>query len=183
MSSRNLSSGLLGMALLASMAMIPGPAMSEVVASGGTAAAIAQVVEGIVSYTRWPQATRRRRLCIGADPQYANVIAHGWVDPAGTVVDARTISVEDPDIGAQCDIVYLGPLTGPRQAGLFSALAGHPVLSISEFNPDCSVGSMFCLKITPRHIGFDINLDAVSRSGVRVHPSVLRLSAVDESKP
>jgi hypothetical protein len=49
-------------------------------------------------------------------------------------------------------------------------------LSISEADSSCSVGSMFCLRIKPGKVSFDVNLDSVARSGVRVHPSVLKLA-------
>jgi hypothetical protein len=34
---------------------------------------------------------------------------------------------------------------------------------------------MFCLGISDEHVGFKVNLDAVARSGIRVHPNVLQL--------
>jgi hypothetical protein len=50
------------------------------------------------------------------------------------------------------------------------------VLTISEHNPSCTVGSMFCLNVDGERVTFEINLDAVARSGVRVHPNVLGLA-------
>jgi hypothetical protein len=35
---------------------------------------------------------------------------------------------------------------------------------------------MFCLNVDDEPITFDINLDAVARSGVRVQPNVLKLA-------
>ena len=35
---------------------------------------------------------------------------------------------------------------------------------------------MFCLNVDGERVSFDINLDAVARSGVRVHPNVLNLA-------
>lgn len=59
---------------------------------------------------------------------------------------------------------------------VFHSLAGHPVLSISERGTECSVGSMFCLNVGGPRITFEANLDSIARSGVRVHPSVLKLA-------
>ena len=56
------------------------------------------------------------------------------------------------------------------------AVAGHPVLTISENDPSCTAGGMFCLNVDGERVSFDINLDAVARSGVRVHPNVLNLA-------
>lgn len=57
-----------------------------------------------------------------------------------------------------------------------AALAGHPVLTIAEHDPSCTAGGMFCLNVDGDRVSFDINLDAVARSGVRVHPNVLNLA-------
>lgn len=38
------------------------------------------------------------------------------------------------------------------------------------------VGSLFCLRVEDEQVSFEVNLDSVARSGVRIHPSVLQLS-------
>ena len=40
----------------------------------------------------------------------------------------------------------------------------------------CTVGTMFCLRLTEAQIGFDVNLDAIARSGLRVHPNALQIA-------
>jgi hypothetical protein len=35
---------------------------------------------------------------------------------------------------------------------------------------------MFCLDITPQGVSFELNLDSMARSGVRVNPRVLGLA-------
>ena len=40
----------------------------------------------------------------------------------------------------------------------------------------CTVGSLFCLRVSDQQVAFEVNLDSVARSGVRIHPSVLQLS-------
>ncbi|HII3200232.1 TPA: YfiR family protein, partial [Enterobacter kobei] len=49
-------------------------------------------------------------------------------------------------------------------------------LLISEQNPECVIGSAFCLIIERGQVRFSVNLDALSRSGVRVNPDVLMLA-------
>jgi hypothetical protein len=138
-------------------------------------AAVRQVVLGIVSFTHWPTPPVRVRLCVTGRPVYA----HGLVDPlqAGTTpIDVQQINFDDPAIGTRCDVVYLGTLTDDQRQQVRAAVAGHPVLTISEHNPTCTAGSMFCLNVDAEHITFDVNLGAVARSGVRVHPNVLKLA-------
>ena len=54
--------------------------------------------------------------------------------------------------------------------------AGQPLLTISEVAADCATGGMFCLDITPQGVSFELNLDSMARSGVRVNPRVLGLA-------
>jgi hypothetical protein len=139
-------------------------------------AAVRQVVLGIISFTHWPTppARLRLRLCVTGRPDYA----HGLVDAlqaGSTPLDVQRIGFDDPGIGAACDVVYFGDLSDDDRQQVRAAVAGHPVLTISERNPSCTAGSMFCLNVDDERITFDINLDAVARSGVRVHPNVLKL--------
>ncbi|MGF6758175.1 YfiR family protein [Paraburkholderia sp. GAS42] len=138
-------------------------------------AAVRQVVLGIVSFTHWPTTPARLRLCVTGRPDYA----HGLVDTlqaGSTPLDVQRIAFDDPAIGAACDVVYFGNLSDDEKQQVRAAVAGHPVLTISEHNPSCTAGSMFCLNVDDERVTFDINLDAVARSGVRVHPNVLKLA-------
>lgn len=138
-------------------------------------AAVRQVVLGIISFTHWPTPPARLRLCVTGRPDYA----HGLVDAlqaGATPLDVRRIGLDDPAIGAACDVVYFGNLSDDERKQIRAAVAGHPVLTISEHNPFCTTGSMFCLNVDDEPITFDINLDAVARSGVRVQPNVLKLA-------
>ena len=134
-----------------------------------------QVVLGIISFTHWPTPPARLRLCVTGRPNYA----HGLIDTlqaGSTPLDVQRIGSDDPAIGAVCDVVYFGDLSDDERKQIRAAVAGHPVLTISEHNPSCTTGSMFCLNVDDEPITFDINLDAVARSGVRVQPNVLKLA-------
>ena len=72
--------------------------------------------------------------------------------------------------------ILFGKLSGDERSQLFASLIGHPVLSISEGGDQCTVGSLFCLRVGDEQVSFEVNLDSVARSGVRIHPSVLQLS-------
>jgi hypothetical protein len=138
-------------------------------------AAVRQIVLGIVSFTHWPTPPARLRLCVTGRPDYA----HGLVDTlqaGSTPLEVKRIGFDDPAIGANCDVVYFGTLSDDEKQQIKTAMAGHPVLTISEHNPTCTAGSMFCLNVDSAPITFDINLDAVARSGVRVDPNVLKLA-------
>ncbi|MGU7782208.1 YfiR family protein [Burkholderia sp. PU8-34] len=138
-------------------------------------AAVRQVVLGIISFTHWPTPPARLHLCVTGRPDYA----HGLVDTlqaGSTPLDVRQVPFDDSALGADCEVVYLGDLSDDQRQQVRATVAGHPVLTIAEHDPSCTAGSMFCLNVDGERVTFDINLDAVARSGVRVHPNVLNLS-------
>ncbi|WP_322023785.1 YfiR family protein [Burkholderia sp. BCC1977] len=137
--------------------------------------AVRQVVLGIVSFTRWPTTPVRLHLCVTGRPDYAGGLTD-TLQAGSTVVDVQRVRSDDPALGIACDVVYLGPLGNDERMRVRSALAGHPVLTIAEHDPTCTAGSMFCLTVEGERVTFDINLDAVERSGVHVHPNVLNLA-------
>jgi len=140
------------------------------------AQAVTQVVLGILSYARWPVEPAQLRLCIVGPTQYTDDLIKGTTQATGRPVVVQRLLANHPDIVTACDAVYIGKLTADERSQLFAALIGHPVLSISEGGDQCTVGSLFCLRVGDQQVSFEVNLDSVARSGVRIHPSVLQLS-------
>lgn len=137
--------------------------------------AVRQVVLGIISFTRWPTTPVRLHLCVTGRPDHARGLTD-TLQAGSTLLDVQRVRFDDPALGIACDIVYLGNLGAEERARVGAAVAGHPVLTISENDPSCTAGGMFCLNVDGERVSFDINLDAVARSGVRVHPNVLNLA-------
>ncbi|AJF00738.2 YfiR family protein [Pandoraea apista] len=137
---------------------------------------VRQVVLGIISFTRWPTPPAKVRLCVSGNTDYARDLLSGSLPSSGLPVEAQRMSVAEPAIGSQCDVLYLGTMTDAERRQVLANIAGHPVLTISERNDSCTAGAMFCLNVDPDRVTFDINLDTVARSGVRVHPNVLKLA-------
>jgi len=136
---------------------------------------VRQVVLGIVSFTRWPSIPVRLHLCVTGRPDYAAGLTD-TLQAGSTVLDVQRVRFDDPALGLACDVVYLGTLGDDQRARVRAALAGRPVLTIAEHDESCTAGAMFCLAVDGERVTFDINLDAVARSGVRVHPNVLNLA-------
>lgn len=147
------------------------------------AKAVTQVVLGIFSYARWPVAPAPLRLCLVGPTEYADDLIKGDVQYAGQPLQGRRLLADDGQLAAACDAVYIGKLDQAQRERLFHALNGHPVLSISEADDLCTVGSLFCLRVGEQQVTFDVNLDSVARSGVRIHPSVLQLSRRRAAQP
>ncbi|VVE89369.1 hypothetical protein PBR20603_03338 [Pandoraea bronchicola] len=149
----------------------------ETAASASTREAnVRQVVLGIISFTRWPSTPAKVRLCVSGNTDYARDLLSGPLPSSGVPVEAQRMSVADPAIGSLCDALYLGAVSDAERRQLLANIAGHPILTISERNDSCTLGAMFCLNVDPDRVTFDINLDTVARSGVRVHPNVLKLA-------
>ena len=140
------------------------------------AQAVTQVVLGILSYARWPVEPAQLRLCVVGPTQYTDDLVKGTTQATGRPVLVQRLLADNPDIVNACDAVYIGELSVDERSRLFASLMGHPVLSISEGGDQCTVGSLFCLRVGDEQVSFEVNLDSVARSGVRIHPSVLQLS-------
>jgi YfiR/HmsC-like len=136
-------------------------------------AAITQVVLGIISYTRWPAELPTLHLCVLAAPQWAaGLLQQTWQVRDHSVISRRLSSLDDAE---GCNIIYTGAISEAVRQALSERLTGNPVLSISENDQTCTIGSMFCLNVRAGHVSFMVNLDSVARSGVRVNPAVLQL--------
>ena len=140
------------------------------------ARSVTQVVLGILSYARWPVEPDQLRLCLLGPTQYTDDLVKGTTQATGRPVVVQRLLADNPNIVNACDALYIGKLTPDERGRLFTALTGHPVLSISEGGDQCTVGSLFCLRVSDEQVSFEVNLDSVARSGVRIHPSVLQLS-------
>ncbi|MGO4124159.1 YfiR family protein [Inquilinus sp. YAF38] len=145
-------------------------------------ATVRQVVMGIISYTHWPVEPPQLRLCVIGPADHADELLTGTTQASGRPVRAvRLGPAASP--GETCDIVYLGRLGDAERRLVFTRLVGHAVLSISEQDESCTVGSMFCLQVRSTQVSFQINLDSVARSGVRVSSKVLQLGRRKETPP
>ncbi len=147
------------------------------------AKSVTQVVLGILSYARWAVEPAQLRLCIVGPTEYTDDLVKGTTQATGRPVVVRRLLADNPAIVSECNAVYIGKLTADERSRLFAALIGHPVLSISEADDQCTVGSLFCLRVGDEQVSFEVNLDSVARSGVRIHPSVLQLSRRKSAAP
>jgi hypothetical protein len=73
-------------------------------------------------------------------------------------------------------VLYLGNLPVAQQRQLTAAVRGKAVLTIAESDTGSASDAMFTLSYQPNALSFRLNVDAVSRSGLKVDPRVLRVS-------
>ena len=171
---------LLAVVLLASLfacgALAPCAAWAQTGAAADARrpAEVAQVLFGIISYVRWPVARPEVRVCMLGAPRFGAAI----VDTPASSLGQR-IRVKIPAAAAaagECDVIYLGSLPDGEREHLLAQIIGKPILSVAEPGTSCTVGTMFCLRLSEAQIGFDVNLDAIARSGLRVHPNALQIA-------
>ncbi|WP_432257577.1 YfiR family protein [Cupriavidus sp. TMH.W2] len=136
---------------------------------------VARVVLSLLGYARWPVERDPVRLCVDNASRYAARLLEG-----GTLTNGRTVQTRQVDVLADmlhpaCDALYVGTMSEARRKRISAELTGRPVLVIAEEDFECEGGSMFCLNIRDNQVSFRVNLDALARSGVHMHPSVLQL--------
>ncbi|MCO5978142.1 YfiR family protein [Ideonella oryzae] len=135
-----------------------------------------EVVSRILAYTRWPGEPRPLLACISRQADDTAALLARLQTPESTrPVLARDIAPDAP-VPAGCDLVFFAGWTLARQQAALQALASRPVLTIGRGAEFCSDGGMFCLETRGDGTRFEVNLDAVARSGLRIHPQVLRLA-------
>ena len=110
-----------------------------------------------------------------APTEYADLLWQNHELESRLPVQAKRLLIDSPLLETDCEAVYLGVIEESQRIELFSRLVGKPILTISEASQACSEGSLFCLGISAEHVAFKVNLDAVARSGIRIHPNVLQL--------
>ncbi|WEK46779.1 MAG: YfiR family protein [Candidatus Andeanibacterium colombiense] len=145
--------------------------------SGGDPYAVpaARMVVAFAEYTRWPSDPRLFQLCIVGSAAHADEFRNLALAD-GRRINARRIAATAVD-AASCQLLYLGEMPADAVRGLTEKVRGKGVLTIAEADPQCRSNAMFCLQYRAGLLSFKMNLDAISRSGLKVDPRVLRLSA------
>ncbi|MBB1200547.1 YfiR family protein [Enterobacteriaceae bacterium 89] len=147
------------------------PAFAE---PAGSDNAVRDIVSGIVSYTRWPALNGPPVLCVFASSPYTTAFSQN----AASTTTYKTVIVQNEQdaLSAQCNALYFGRESAEQQQQILNRFQNTPLLTIAEQNAECIIGSAFCLRVNSERVTFSVNLDALSRSGVRVNPDVLMLA-------
>jgi|GEM_PF-1267099 len=137
--------------------------------------AVLRTVIGILSFVRWPEPRKELNLCVIGEVRFAASLNGELQQSNGTLL--RMQRYQDSNLlPLDCNVIYLGKLSTTAQQRLFGRFYYSSIVLISEADKNCTSGSMFCLTVANRKVAFAVNLDSVSRSQVRVHPTVLKLA-------
>lgn len=138
------------------------------------ARSVRSMVSGIVSYTRWPALSGPPKLCIFSSSHFTSALQD---TSSGTLPYLPVIVHTDQDIlVAECNGFFFGNESPTYQVELKNKYSTKALLLIAEQNTECVIGSAFCLIINDEEVRFSVNMDSLSRSGVRVSPDVLMLA-------
>jgi hypothetical protein len=143
--------------------------------SDSLAVGTSRLVGAILEYTRWPAAPPIVRLCVAGSARHAGRLADIRLSN-GATLELSTLDAKEDVPSRQCDALYIGRLASEPMRRMIAGARGQPVVTIAEDDPDCRSGAMFCLLYAPQTLSFQLSIDAVSRSAVRIDPRVLRLS-------
>jgi len=136
---------------------------------------VGRVVAGILSFARWPTPVETYRFCTVGEVSY---LYNGWKSLSQATSDpvsVRSLSGNESSWVAECDVLYIGGVPPAQRNRLLAEAVGKPALTISEGDDVCAEASMFCLAVQGNEVGLLANLDAISRSGIRISPKVLQL--------
>lgn len=147
--------------------------------SDGMTRAVNRMLGGIITYVRWPdgRAAAPRTMCLVGTPRLTASIAPDI--PGERRVIVRRTTAGGAMTGGGCDILFLGRMPGDERRRLIEWVRGEPTLTITDDDPACHTGAMFCLARKPAGLSFSVNLDAIGRGPLRVDPRVLKIGGAD----
>ena len=147
---------------------------SPISPEAGIQRAIAQRVLALIGYTRWPVAHDAYRICIVGNRQHTALLQEQGIEGQGGYRLLFRLYPEFEPPSDDCEVLYLGSMSRERGESILKLWQGKAVLTIGE-EEDCSGSLMFCLAVKGDNVGMLLNLDAVSRAGVKVNANVLKL--------
>jgi hypothetical protein len=131
-------------------------------------------------YTEWPaqapmSPNQQLTLCvIGADPFGASLAPLERKNVQGREMRIqRGVTV---DSLGQCELLFVPESEEPRLASILHAARGRAVLTVSDIEGFAEAGGMIGLLIAEQRVRFDVNLDALRGSNLRLSAQVLRLA-------
>lgn len=151
-------------------------------ASANTGTQIVRILSGVIGYARWPVPLEKYRFCSAGEQRHQQDIQDNLKSIDGHFLIFRQIS-DESEWMANCDILYLGPMSVAERRNLLSKAVGHPILTISEDDSLCADATMFCLAMQEEDVRLRANLDTISRSAIRINPKVLQLVQRKRNQP
>jgi hypothetical protein len=174
-------------ALLVAMQAALGPAASVAAAEDNFEYQLkAEFIERFTRFVDWPQDANgeggRAAFVIGVVGESA--IYDHLADIVGQRKikgrQAELLTVTDLDQVAKCDLVFIAPAASEQLPTILSRTEGLAILTVSDSEGFGERGVLINLFREGEYLRFEINRNAVSRSGLRFSSNLLRLARLVE---
>lgn len=144
------------------------------------------IVKNFLRYSTWPEtipANAPIRVGILGRTAFAQVL-HALLD--GKAVNGRTVQIVELKAGSDfrgCQVVYIATDKNAEiKQTLQSVRSGH-TLTIGEADKFLAFGGAVNLVLIDGHMGFEVSLGALERSGIEISSKLLRLGQVKRGLP
>ena len=117
-------------------------------------------------------------FCVFGDEPLLSALTQSLV---GKTINGRALVArrsEGPEGARQCDIAFIGAGEKKRMDELLDGFAGAGVLSISDLDQFARRGGMIELARKADKFRFAVNIDAMTRQGLRISSKLLQLAEV-----
>lgn len=142
------------------------------------------LVSGILSYTSWDSSLEQINFCISDGP--AQFITSNIFNPTSPLIRPNQVKILEIKINDiiqnplslhhyACHVLYFVNTPDHLQQQVMQANFGK-ILTISENNTECAIGSAFCLSKDDDKYSFKVNLTSLKKSNIRVNSKVLMLA-------
>jgi len=145
-------------------------------AGAETPLSTAAIVAGILNYTAWPGPGRNLNICITLSGRDGKELAQQLEQGKSRHPIVLTRIEANAALPDSCDLIFFDGWSGSASRQALRKLDHKPVLTIGFEAEFCTDGGLFCLSKAGSSTRFEVNLDAVTRSGLRVNAQVLRLA-------
>lgn len=136
----------------------------------------------LARFTEWPESALAAdnlniNLCVFGNKNLQQAFAQMEKKSLGKRF-LHIIQMKTPLHMEQCNMVYVSKLEDAPLIQLLSVVAGQPTLSIGEADDFLAQGGQVNLKMKEGKINIQVNLDAVTRSGIKISSRVLALTSI-----
>ena len=134
----------------------------------------------IMSYSKWNNVATPT-LCVMGNPQAATALQNQVKQNA---YNYKVIAISGNQLlKSNCQAIFFSTTAPAAQQQFINSYPQKGLLSLSNNNIECEVGSIICFYNGKNQSSFKINLDALSQAKVHIDPRVLLLAKNSEVSP
>lgn len=131
----------------------------------------------VLSYVKWTN--ENPSLCVVDDPNISNLFTHTFTQQKSNF---KVYPIKASEISSKsCDAVFFNEVSPSFEQKTINNSLNRSILSFSNNNSDCEIGSVFCLYTAKSgNTRFKVNLDSLAKTKIHIDPRVLLLAQNQE---